>query len=768
MLKRFSGRRRALMLAGSIFLALGHPTATWGQAAHVDQRSALESRFISGLSAAGYGENMKELTSRPTYPGSPFSAELAAKILARFRSYGWNAKVETYEIPYPRVTTQAVELLGPRPFKAALRESPVPGDAYTLQDKEIIEPFFVMGPDGDVTAPLVYVNFGLRDDYARLAKMGVDVRGKIVIARYGRLFRGGKVELAAEHGALGVLIYSDPHEDGYFVEPTYPEGQGRTPTGVQRGSVLQGKFLGDPTTPGYASKKGVQRLPVFSEKSNFARIPAVPLSYSDAQPLLEALHGQVVPESWRGALPITYKVGPSEAKVHLLVQHDRRMVTIRNVIATLRGSEFPDEYVIRGNHHDGWVFGADDPHSGHSAMLEEARSLGALYKSGWRPKRTIIYASWDAEESALIGSSEFVEDHLEDLRSGGVIYLNTDMAGVGSIALEGASTYSNFATRLLKDVKDPDSGLSLWDRFKLAHLHDIYAEATAGSVTGGGSASGVDFSSDRIRLGIPGYGSDHQAFFAIAGMGGLNSAFFGDSAGNSSGAYHSDYDDYEYYTRFMDPGFRYGMALAQLNGLAVLRVASAHTLPVEFTAVAEQVDAEVKRLVSLNDRLAEAIRHDDSDVRSGAYIALNDPRRPRLAPPIRPAPSLDFAPLERAAARIEACARAYAQARESGLLPTRGPDVARLNRALMAVDRAFLRSDGLPGRPFYRHEMYSPGRVWDSPPFPAVSDAMSDGDWETARKQIPLAAATLNSVADAIDEATKVLVQLRKTRGATN
>jgi N-acetylated-alpha-linked acidic dipeptidase len=609
-----------------------------------------------------------------------------------------------------------------------------------------------------VRAPLVYVNFGLRSDYEELARLGVSVKDKVVIVRVGGLWRGGKVELASEHGAKAILIYSDPREDGYYVDGTYPDGPARTPDAVQRGSVLNGKYAGDPTTPLTASVVGAQRLPIDSPESSLARIPAMPLSYADAEGLLQALGGQVVPESWRGALPLSYRTGPSEAIVHLKIKYKWDYVTIHNVIAKLKGTVWPDELVIRGNHHDGWVFGAQDPHSGHSAMLEEARMLGVLHKNGWRPKRTIIYASWDAEEQGTIGSTEFVEQHTAELRDKAVAYLNTDMLGAGPLAADGASSFARFATDIAATVIDPNSGASALERAKVTSVANIYeAHSTTSSGITGNRAPIFDSEHNRLRLGPPGYGSDHHTFVSYAGVASMNLGFGGE---DSTGSYHTAYDNYIWFTRFNDPGFRYLKASAELNGVAVLRLANAGVLPMEFDATADAVAAQLKDLEDLYQRARSQAERSSAAVSSGAYQIERDPKRPRVTPPIIDVPEIDFTPLEQGAQRIEAASARFMTAKRSSSPVVDARTTALINEALIRIERSFLRAGGLPGRPFYRNELYSPGRLWDTVPFPAVGDALLDEQWDTAIQQIPLAAATLRNIADAIDVAAD---RFRKT-----
>jgi N-acetylated-alpha-linked acidic dipeptidase len=665
------------------------------------QEAQTEQEFQRQVSAENIGSYIKELTQHPNFPGSPFAKRNAEWILNKFLEWGWEAKIETFSVPFPRPTIREVELVQPTRYRAKLHEPIVDGDPYSAQQSEHLEPYFIYGPDGDITAPLVYVNFGLREDYAQLERMGVSVKGAIVIIRYGKLWRGGKVELAAEQGALGALIYSDPHEDGYFQGPTYPSGPWRSADAVQRGSVLNGKYPGDPLTPFVGATADAQRLAI-SKAESLARIPSLPLSYGDAEPLLRAMGGPTAPETWRGALPITYRIGPGPAQVHLRVAFKWDSVEFYDVIARLAGSTYPNEWVIRGNHHDGWVYGAQDPHSGHSALLEEARVLGLMHKAGWRPKRTIIYASWDGEEQGTIGSTEWMEAHFKELQQKGVLYLNSDVTMVGLVDMSGSPSLESFLRGVAADVKDPVTGQSSLER----------AEENIPK-------------GEHLSVGPPGYGSDHHAFVARSGIPTVNLDFSGAGFG---GAYHSSYDNYAWYTRFNDPGFLYGRATAQLIGTAVLRFADSTLLPFDFQGTASAIKREfvaLKRLYGVDQT-----QH----------------------------PALDLSPIETAVAAIDRSAEHFTRVRNTQpVSDLSGKALAKVNASLLRTERAFLREQGLPGRPYYQNEVYSPGRLWDTVPLPALGDAILDERWQEAADQIPKVAQTLSNIAQAINTAAEAL-----------
>jgi N-acetylated-alpha-linked acidic dipeptidase len=746
-----------LMAAGACDGA--SPAARDDQAA---QQARYESELKAEVSADKIGSYIKQLTARPNYPGAPYAESVAEQTLALFKQWGWDARFETFEVMFPRAVEQTVELLGSQGYRAKIHEPPIPGDTYSDNQAEILQPQFVYGPDGDVTAPLVYVNLGLRDDYEELQKLGVSVTGKIVIARIGSLWRGGKVELAAEHGAAGMLIYSDPKEDGYFRDDPYPVGSGRTPDGVQRGSILYGKYPGDPLTPDEPALPGAKRLSKDDPRSTIARIPAVPLSYSDAQHLLAALGGQVAPEAWRGALPLTYHVGPSKSDVHLKVKYDWKLLSWRDVIARLPGKIWPEELVIRGNHRDGWVYGAQDPHSGHSEMLEEARALGKLYREGWRPKRTIVYASWEGEEQGTIGSTEWTEAHRQQLLDHAVVYMNTDVMGQGTVGGTGSASLAAFVSAIAAGIPDPNSGVSTLERAKVAARDSIYELPSS---YGSGMAAAdrtFDFQHNRLVLSAPGYSSDHQAFVSNLAVATLNMGFNGDVT--VGGAYHTSYDDYAYYTRFVDPGFKYGHAAAQLNGTAVFELSSADVLPLQFDATAEAVGREVASVKRLYETLLKRANTTNSAIADGAYQTLLDPLRP-LSPPTRESvPVLDFGPLDAASAAVSEAARRFMSAQQALSGPLSHSQVQKINLALLQVERAFNRPSGMPDRPYYKNELYSPGRLWDTVPFPAIGDAMLDGHWDVAREQIPLASNTVQGIAKAMDAAAAQMVSAKSKK----
>ncbi|WP_040280463.1 M28 family peptidase, partial [Xanthomonas citri] len=588
-------------------------------AAAAQAQRALEARFDDGLKDADYRGWLKQWSSAPNQVGAPHNLENARDLQTRLRDYGWDARIETFEVLWPSPRSSQLELLGPKPYIARLKEPPLAGDNTSTQTEHVLPPYVIYGGNGDVTGDLVYVNYGIAEDYEALARNGVDVRGKIVIARYGKGWRGLKPRLAQEHGAIGAIIYSDPRDDGYFQDQAYPDGPARNQWSVQRGSVANfAIYPGDPLTPGVGASKGAKRLKI-EQAGSVLKIPTLPISWGDAQPLLAALGGPVAPEDWRGALPITYRIGgDAKARVHLKVDADWGSQTIYNVIATLRGSEYPDQWVVRGNHRDGWVFGAADPLSGTTALLAEAKAIGELAKQGQRPKRTLVYASWDGEEAGLLGSTEWAEQHADELRRKAVLYVNTDGNGRGFLNAGGSHALQRLVNSVAADVQDPDSGVSVLERQRARARIDALAPAAkpaqkdiAKTAAGGGD----------IPLKALGSGSDYSPFLQHLGLATLDLGYGGQGGG--SGVYHSLYDSYDYFARFIDPQFAYLPLLSQTVGRTVLRVANAPVLPQRFGDFADAVAGYAQELKQQADSDRTAARTQAELLQAGAYAAVD-------------------------------------------------------------------------------------------------------------------------------------------------
>ena len=518
-----------------------------------DAQRALEADFRAALDAQDQAEWSRQLSERPHHVGSAHGAANAQYLAELFESWGYEVETEVFQVLMPFPDVRVVEMTAPEPFRAALEEDVLPGDPSTAQRGEALAPYNAFSADGEAEGELVFVNYGIPEDYELLERYGIDVTGKIVIAKYGASWRGIKPKLAAEHGAVGTLIYSDPADDGFAQGDVYPAGPFKNESGVQRGSVMDMPlYPGDVLTPGRPAVPGTPRLSR-EEAPTITKIPVLPISYRDAQPLLAALGGEVVPPQWRGALPITYHLGPGPARVRLEVRADWRQVDAMNVIARWPGAQYPDEWVLRGNHHDAWNHGARDPVSGLVALLSEAKAMAALARAGHPPQRTLIYGVWDAEEPGLIGSTEWVEQHAEELEAHAVAYLNTDGYGHGFLNIDRSHTLESFFNEVAEDVQDPQTNVSLTDRIR-ARLR-----------VNGSERQRSEAQRDELRLGALGSGSDYTPFLQHLGIASGNMPFGGES---QNGSYHTLYDTYEHFTRFIDPGFRYGIALSEVAGLA--------------------------------------------------------------------------------------------------------------------------------------------------------------------------------------------------------
>jgi N-acetylated-alpha-linked acidic dipeptidase len=713
-----------------------------------------EAKFRAIPSPDSLREYLRHLSARPHHVGSPYDKANAEWILAKFKSFGLDAQIESFDVLYPTPKERVVELVAPTKFVARLQEPPVPGDPTSSQQAEQLPTYNVYSIDGDVTAPLVYVNFGVPADYERLERMGVSVKGAIVIARYFGSWRGIKPKVAAEHGAIGCLIYSDPKEDGYAQGDPYPQGPWRPRDGVQRGSVGDMPvYPGDPLTPGVGATKDAKRLPL-SEAQTITKIPVLPISYGDAQPLLAALTGPMAPDVWRGGLAITYHVGPGPARVHLRVKSEWSLKPIYDVIARIPGAVAPDEWVIRGNHHDAWVNGAEDPLSGQVALLEEARAYGQLVKQGWRPRRTIVYAAWDGEEPGLIGSTEWVETHADELARKAVAYLNSDSNGRGFVFLGGSHALERFVNDVARDIEDPETKLTVWQRHQLRAIADASSAEVRQDVRQRGD----------LRIQALGSGSDYTPFLQHAGIATLDLGFGGEDGG---GIYHSIYDDFKWYTTFADTSFVYGRALSQTVGTAVLRLADADVLPYEFSGLAETVGRYVKEVKKLLSDSQDEARERDRELDEGVFSATADPRRVSV-PPAREEvpPHLNFAPLDnalealtRAAGRYE---KAFTKAQANGGGAFKSPEVAALNASLLRVERALTTPEGLPRRPWYRHAIYAPGYYtgYGVKTLPGVREAIEQKNWKEADQQIGVVAKVLDAETDAITHAAEQVEKL--------
>ena len=719
------------------------------------QSSETERQWEEKLRAIPSPENlrayMQRLSARPHHVGSPYDQDNAEWILGKFKEFGLDAHIEQFAVLFPTPKQRLVELVdGGLKFTAKLEEPAVPEDPTSHQQSEQLPTYNAYSIDGDVTAPLVYVNYGVPEDYEQLERMGVSVKGKIVIARYYHSWRGIKPKVAAEHGAVGCLIFSDPHEDGFFQGDTFPGGPYRPPDGVQRGSVEDMPlYPGDPLTPGVGATKDAKRLRV-EEAPVITKIPVLPISYADAQPLLSALTGRVAPADWRGGLGIAYHVGPGPAKVHLRVTSNwEPLKTLYDVVGKIPGSTFPDEWVIRGNHHDAWVNGAEDPVAGQIALLEEARALGELVKAGWKPKRTIIYCAWDGEEPGLLGSTEWAEEHYEELRAHAVAYINSDSNGRGYFNVEGSHTLEKFSNDVARDITDPETKLSVWKRDRLREISTARTAEQREEIR------------KRADLRIPalGSGSDYTTFLQHDGVASLNFGFGGEDGG---GIYHSIYDDFYWFTHFSDTDFVYGRALAQAGSTAVMRLADADLLPFEFGDFADTVQMYVKELKALAQKSQDDIRERNREIEEGVFQATNDPKRPLVPPAVEAVPPhLNFAPLENAVDALNRSAAEYRKAVEqvNAKGAARSASFAEVNKLLMASERKLTNKEGLPTRPWFKHQLYAPGFYtgYAVKTVPAVREAIELKQWKQADEAIAVVAGVLEQEAALISSAARKL-----------
>jgi N-acetylated-alpha-linked acidic dipeptidase len=715
-----------------------------------------EEKFRAIPSPDNLRESMKRLSARPHHVGSPYDKENAEWILSQFRAWGWDAHIENFEVLFPTPKERLVELVAPTKFTAKLAEPTVQQDPTSSQHDEQLPTYNAYSADGDVTAPLVYVNYGVPQDYEQLERLGISVKGAIVIARYGGAWRGIKPKVGAEHGAVGCLIYSDPRDDGYFQGETFPSGAFRPGDGVQRGSVMDDTlYAGDPLTPGVGATKDAKRL-ALADVQTLTKIPVLPLSYSDAQPLLAALKGPLAPERWRGSLPFPYHIGPGPAMVHLKVKSNWDIKTLYDVVARIGGSGDPDEWVVRGNHHDAWVNGAEDPTSAMVAELEEARAFGELLKQGWKPERTIIYCAWDGEEPGLLGSTEWAEEHAEELSRHAVAYLNSDSNGRGYLRVEGSHSLENFVNGVARDIEDPEKKITVWKRGQLKRIEDA------------GSPEERQEARERpdLRIGALGSGSDYGVFIDHLGIASLDLSYGGEDGG---GIYHSIYDDFYWYTHFSDTSFVYGRTLAQTVGTAVMRLADAELLPFEFTNFADTIHQYVDDLKKFVRSSQEEVREHNKEIEEGVFTATSDPQKTYVPPkPEEVPPYMNFAPLENATDALTASAqryqRALARAQADGGAALASASLSSVNGLLSHSERKLISPHGLPGRPWYKNEIYAPGVYtgYGAKTMPAIRESVELQKWKQAEDGIVEVARVLDAEAALIDSAADELEKVIK------
>jgi N-acetylated-alpha-linked acidic dipeptidase len=672
---------------------------------------------------------MERLTARPHNVGSPYDKDNAEWILSKFKEFGLDAHIETFNVLFPTPKERLVELVDGGPhFTATLQEPVVPEDPTSGQTAEQLPTYNAYSIDGDVTGPLVYVNYGVPEDYEMLERRGVSVKGAIVIARYGHSWRGIKPMVGAEHGAIGCIIYSDPRDDGYSGGAVFPKGPWRPKEGVQRGSVQDSAvFMGDPLTPGIGATADAKRLPL-KDAQSLTKIPVLPISYADAQPLLEAIGGPVAPREWRGGLGITYHIGPGPAKMHLKVSSNWDMKPLYDVIGKIPGAGIPDQWIIRGNHHDAWVNGAEDPISGMVTVLEEARAMGELVKQGWKPKRTIIFCAWDGEEPGLLGSTEWVETHVDELRQHAVMYINSDSNSRGYLGLEGSHSLEHFINDVARDIQDPETKLSAWKRAQLREIENAGTPEARRELR----------ERHDLRLDMLGGGSDHAPFINFAGIASLGIGYGGEDHG---GIYHSIYDDFYWYTHFSDRDFVYGRALSQTGGTAVMRMADADLLPFQFTDFADDVKMYVREVEKFATQQREEIQERNQKIQEGVFEASADPRETWVTPKKEePPPHLNFAPLDNAVEALTRSAaeyqKAFDRANANGGTALAAASMKEVNDLLLQSERKLTTPEGLPGRFWYKHQLYAPGAYtgYAAKAIPAVRENLEQKKWKEAEQ----------------------------------
>ena len=695
----------------------------------------LEASFDKNLSKENVGVTIKKLSAVPHHLGSPGDKANAEYILSLYKKWGWDAQIETFHVLFPTPKTRLLEMTSPTSYKAILKEPALKEDATSGQSGQL-PTYNAYSADGDVTAELVFVNYGLPQDYEVLDKLGIDVKGKIVIAKYGHSWRGTKPKIAQEHGAIGCIIYSDPMDDGYFHGDVYPKGAFKNEYGVQRGSVMDMViYPGDPLTPGIGATEDAKRLDRL-EAPNLLKIPVLPISYHDATPLLEALDGPVAPDNWHGGLPFAYHIGPGKTTVHLKVAFNWDIVPCYDVIAKIPGSKFPDEWVIRGNHQDAWVNGANDPISGQAALLEEAKSIGGLLKTGWKPDRTLVYCSWDGEEPALIGSTEWVEEHEKELQQKAVVYINSDGNGRGFLGVEGSHALVPLMDEISKEVIDPQTNVSV---FKRAQDHRVINAA-------GDDAKKKILDEKELTIGAMGSGSDYSSFIQHAGIPSLNIGYGGEDEG---GEYHSIYDSYDLYTKYKDPGFQYGVTLAETAGHAVLRMANADVLPFDFTHLYNTIEGYSNELTTLLQKTREATEIENQVIRSGGYLAGEDPTKKYVVPAVKSdVPYLDFSPLQNALEQLKKNTDSLKIVFQNKIKTNNVSE--SFNESLYRAEQQLLNETGLPRRGWYKHTIYAPGFYtgYGVKTMPGIREAIEQRKWKEAQEQIDVDAKAITKLAD--------------------
>ncbi|MGC1686370.1 MAG: M28 family metallopeptidase [Candidatus Acidiferrales bacterium] len=679
-------------------------------ASRVEAEQQLEQKLRRVPDSAHAEANLRKLTSEPHMAGTDASRRTAEWLRDQYESYGFDAKIVSYQVWLPMPVEVRLELVEPEKKTLATQEEPYAEDKDTSDPRAAIG-FNTYSPSGEVTAPVIYVNYGNLEDYRELDTRGISVEGKIVLARYGKGYRGIKARLAEERKAAGLILYSDPEDDGYDAGDVFPHGPWRPRSGIQRGSILYTElYPGDPLTPGIAATAGANRL-IPSVAASLPHIPTMPINAQDAAAILSHLDGPKVPRNWQGGLPMTYHLGPGGAKAHLKIAMDYKPRMLYDVIARLRG-ENDNEWVVLGNHHDAWVYGAVDPGSGTSVMLETARSFGELARSEWKPRRSIVICEWDGEEPGLLGSTEWVEDNLTELQTKAVAYINTDVGVAGpNFSASATPSLGEFVREVSREVADPITGKTVYDVWKDRVEH-------AKPEPNGAAREEPLMTNGDVAIGALGAGSDFCPFFDHAGIPAIDLGF-----GGEYGVYHSLYDDFFWMKHFGDPTFEYHAALARILGTLALRLDEADVLPFDYSAYASDIqsqlamlsaDAKKNGLTALNLRSV-------SDAASGLTLSAE-----HLTPVLR-------------------------------TLETASPNPAtqsEINLDLADVEQAFLSPRGLIGRPWYQHTLYAPGTYagYEAARLPGLREAVDRKDAVTAQLEADEIAAALIRATDRLQQ----------------
>lgn len=707
----------AALVASSIPVTGQAPALRGFTADGTAQQRQREEQLRKVPDTARLKEYMAVMAGEPHVAGQPASRRVAEYALEKFKSWGLNAQIETFEALMPWPTERVVHVVKPIQGTPLLQE-PVLAEDPDSGDKDSTPTFNAYSADGEAVADVVYVNYGMPADYEELDKLGISVKGKIVLARYGAGWRGIKPKVAWEHGAVGCLIYSDPRDDGYFQGDVYPDGPFRPEHGVQRGSVMDMPVhTGDPLSPGWASEPGARKLPQ-AEAATILKIPVLPISWGDALPILRGLKGPIAPEAWRGALPVTYHIGPGPSNVHMKLAFEWKSRPLHNVIVRIEGSTFPDEWIIFGNHHDAWVNGAEDPISGAVSLMEMTRGLSELLKTGWRPRRTLIIALWDGEEWGLLGSTEWAEKHAAELRDKAAVYINTDSTDKGWLSAGGSHGLQQLLNEVGRDILDPRTGKPIVEEARRRSVLAV-AEADRPSVEADAA----------LRLDPLGSGSDFTPFLQHLTISALNLSFGGESNG---GVYHSVYDSVNWYTKFSDGDFVYGRTLAQTTGTLALRLADAPLLPFRFSDTADTLARYVTELEKL------AATKKDANV--------------------------DLKPVRAAVEALSRAGQAFERAYDSLLgLPEavllQRPELKDANRLLLSSERKLANSDGLPRRTWFKHQIYAPGFYtgYGVKTMPQIREGLEEGRYLEATGGTRSVSTAINALAAQVDQAAKSL-----------